>query len=663
MAQQQHQMAKVEIGAIAPPTRGSDSSSSSAPTSVDGQVTPASGSVSGRDVSEREGIVVNQGRGGRGRGGGGYSRDHHMLSDSDSDSDDGDGKDREMYELTPLAGDASRDRGRDGGYSSSNSDDDDDDDDSDDDGKAAYRTDGRNRKYSERRRSDSTVASFQLYTPDEERAVVRKFDRRLVIFLAFCYMLSFVDRSNIGNARIAGMETDLQTKPPREDYFAWALRAFYITYITFEWMSLLWRLIPAHIYVSLVVLSWGIIASLQALATSYTMLIALRLLLGIGEAGFAGVPFYLSFFFKRRELAFRTALFISAAPLASTFAGFLAWLILWAGKNSPIAPWRLLFLLEGFPSIIVATIAWGVIPDSPETAAYLTPRERKIALLRLRHEKGQQHGRSSSLTPPSLNANSTAKAKAKASPSTRGLKLRDALAAFKDPKAWLTAFMLFLANMAYSTLPAFLPTILKDMGHSELQAEALSAPPNLLAFAIVLLTAHVSDRAQSRSPFIAAHALLSASGYLVLALARRLGEDRISPMVRYVAVTPAAVGFFSVVVLVIAWAVNNQPDEGRRGGGFALLQVVGQCGPLLGAQLYPDRDAPFFETGMWACCAAMAGVAVLALVLRAYLAWLNRRLDKEEGKGEGGEGGDEEEVRELVGEGRRRERMGFRYML
>ncbi|KAI1133638.1 major facilitator superfamily domain-containing protein [Nemania abortiva] len=635
----QHQMAKVEmeIGAIPSQTHGSESS---AQTSEDGQVTPASDSASGQEISQREGVVD------RGR-----AHKYHQRSPrlSDSDSDRGGYNDGEMYELKAFDRDATRDGN--GEYSGSSDDDDDDD-------KDAYGTNGTSRRYSERRRlSDSTVASFQLYTPDEEKAVVRKFDRRLVIFLAFCYMLSFVDRSNIGNARIAGMEADLQTKPPHEDFFEWALSAFYFTYITFEWMSLLWRLVPAHIYVSLIVLSWGIIASLQALATDYPMLIALRLFLGIGEAGFAGVPFYLSFFFKRRELAFRTALFISAAPLASAFAGFIAWVILWAGKSLPIAPWRLLFLLEGFPSIVVATIAWGVIPDSPETASYLSPRERKIALLRLRHEKGQQqHGRGR----PSSSSSSSHSHKAKSSPSTRGLKLRDALAAFKDPKAWLTAFMLFLANMAYSTLPAFLPTILKDMGHSELQAEALSAPPNLLAFGVVLLTAHISDRAQSRSPFIAAHALLSAAGYLVLALARPLGGDVISPMARYVAVYPAAVGFFSVVVLVIAWAVNNQPDEGRRGGGFALLQVVGQCGPLLGARLYPDRDAPFFETGMWACAAAMAGVAVLALVLRVYLAWLNRRLDKEEGKGEG----EEEEIRELVGErGRKRERMGFRYML
>lgn len=109
------------------------------------------------------------------------------------------------------------------------------------------------------------------------------------------------------------MESDLQTDPPREDWYEWALTSFYATYILFEWMALLWRVLPPHAYVAALVLSWGVISSLQALATSYPVLVALRALLGIGEAGFTGVPFYLSFFFRREELAYRTAIFISGA--------------------------------------------------------------------------------------------------------------------------------------------------------------------------------------------------------------------------------------------------------------------------------------------------------------------------------------------------------------
>ncbi|KAK1829032.1 major facilitator superfamily domain-containing protein [Podospora conica] len=464
------------------------------------------------------------------------------------------------------------------------------------------------------RRHRRKRASFRAYTPDEERAVVRKLDRRLVVFVAGLYMLSFLDRSNIGNARVAGMDEDLDGQPGS---YEWALTAFYLAYIAFEWMALLWRVIPAHIYVSMLVLSWGLTASLQALAVNYPMLIFLRVLLGIGEAGFTGVPFYLSFFFKRDELAFRTAIFISAAPLATSFASSLAWLIMKLGSSIPIAPWRLLFLIEGFPSVIMAAIAWHTIPDTPSTTSYLTPRQKKIARLRLP-------------LPPTTTP----------SPSP--------LSALLSPTAWLTSAIFFLANLSYSSLPVFLPHILTRMGHTPLAAQALAAPPFLLSFLLVLATAHLSDALGTRAAPLILHALLSAAGYAVLALAR-------DPLTRYLAVYPAAVGFFNVVVLTVAWSLNNQRGEGERGVGFVLMQVVGQCGPLVGTRLYPEGEGPFYVRGMAVCAGGMVGVAVLAGGLRGYLGWRNGVLDRREGEGEGeGEG--------LVRGGTGGEK-GFRYML
>lgn len=106
------------------------------------------------------------------------------------------------------------------------------------------------------------------------------------------------------------MDRDLQSSPPRDDWYEWALTAFYIAYIAFEWMLLLWRLVSAHVLVSAIVLAWGLAASLQAVAKSYPVLVGLRALLGVAEAGFTGIPVYPSFF-RRDELAFRTAVFIS----------------------------------------------------------------------------------------------------------------------------------------------------------------------------------------------------------------------------------------------------------------------------------------------------------------------------------------------------------------
>ncbi|TVY42391.1 putative ABC transporter ATP-binding protein [Lachnellula occidentalis] len=423
-----------------------------------------------------------------------------------------------------------------------------------------------------RRASVSTAQSYQLYTPDEERVVVRKFDRKLVLFVALLYMLSFLDRSNIGNAKIAGLDLDLELDSNR---YEWVITAFYIAYICFEWMSILWKIIPAHIYITGIVFSWGLIASLQSIATSFAGLLVLRILLGIGEAGFTGIPFYLSFFFKREELALRTGFFISAAPLATSFASTLAWAIIALGKHSPIAPWRLLFLIEGFPSILVAVIAWNIIPDSPSTAPYLTAREKRVARLRLRKSKSSKKE------------------------SKNGLNVKEMLSTITDPKTYITATMFFLTNLAFSSLPVFLPTIIHEMGHSPARAQALSAPPYLLAFLAVILTAHLSDKHRARSPFIIFHALLSAAGYALICIS---GLYQWNHWIRYAGVYPAAMGFFSVVTIVITWSINNQEGESRQGAGFAVLQVIGQCGPLVGVRLYPEEEAPFLCAGHGGLC-------------------------------------------------------------
>lgn len=183
-------------------------------------------------------------------------------------------------------------------------------------------------------------------------------------------------------------------------------------------MTLLYRVVPPHIYIATCVASWGLVASLQSIAPSFAFFFVLRALLGVSEAAFGpGVPFYLSFFYKRDELALRTGLFISAAPLAISFASSLAWAITKAGESIPIAPWRMLFLVEGFPSIIVAVFAWIYIPDRPDTAHYLSQRLRRVARQRLRNETDIADFRERK----------------------RGLQWGDVWNTLKDPKCYLTA--------------------------------------------------------------------------------------------------------------------------------------------------------------------------------------------------------------------------------
>ena len=141
------------------------------------------------------------------------------------------------------------------------------------------------------------------------------------------------------------------------------------------------------------------------------------------------------------------------------------------------------------------------------------------------------------------------------------------------------------------------------------------------------------------------------------------GAWELSARWRYLGVYPATMGFFSAITIIITWTLNNQASSTGRGTGLAVLNYVGQLGPLVGVHLYPDRDGPFYVKGMSACAAFMAVVAVLAVVLRTVLARKNRQsaataaVALEESAGDGEEEG-------LVQEGKgRRVTSRFVYMI
>ncbi len=159
------------------------------------------------------------------------------------------------------------------------------------------------------------------------------------------------------------------------------------------------------------------------------------------------------------------------------------------------------------------------------------------------------------------------------------------------------------------------------MGYSSLSSQALSAPPYLVAFLVVLISASLSDRWQSRSFFVCFHACLGTIGYTLIAVAGARGWGN---KWRYAGVYPAAMGFFSAVTIIITWTINNQRSDSGKGTGLAMLNLIGQCGPLLGTRLYPDSEGPLYLRGMSICAGFMLFVAILSLALRYTLQRKNR---------------------------------------
>ena len=165
------------------------------------------------------------------------------------------------------------------------------------------------------------------------------------------------------------------------------------------------------------------------------------------------------------------------------------------------------------------------------------------------------------------------------------------------------------------------------MGYSSLTSQALSAPPFLVAFVVVLVTTYFSDRNRTRSPYLITHALLSCISYLAIAATGHFHthlSTKTHVVIRYLCVYPATSGFFSAISLILAWTMDNRVADEGKGTSIAILNIIGQCGPLLGTRLYPESDGPWYIRGMVVCSFFLLLVAVLAFALRIILQRANQ---------------------------------------
>ncbi|KAK3350002.1 major facilitator superfamily transporter [Lasiosphaeria hispida] len=432
---------------------------------------------------------------------------------------------------------------------------------------------------------------------DTEKRIRRKLDRRVITLVFLLYLVAFLDRSNIGNAEAAGMSKDLGFD---DAHFQWLLTIFYIPYILFEWCAIMWKIVPPHIWAGVTVMTWGLASTLQAAAFNWQGLMACRWFLAMAEAGFApGVPYLLSFFYRRNEIGVRCGIFLSAAPLATTFAGALAFGIT-SSHLETIASWRLLFLVEGLPTMLLAVVVFLYLPDSPDTASFLTAEEKEVARARSVLQSGKE-----------------------GADRIGGFDWAEALAACASPQTWIQPLMYFSCNVSFSSLPVFLPAILSAMGYSSVNSQGLTAPPYFLAFLVCIATTYLADRTRQRGAIITALSVVAGVGYLILATVHSVGA-------RYFGVFLAAAGVFPAIANILSWVLNNQGTDTKRGVGIALLNIIGQCGPLLGTRLFPVGEAPYYTKGMAVCAAFMFFNGFLAVVLRFYFVRENNKLERGE---------------------------------
>ncbi|KAI1337482.1 MFS general substrate transporter [Xylariaceae sp. FL0016] len=425
------------------------------------------------------------------------------------------------------------------------------------------------------------------WTAEEEIAVRRKLDLQLVPAVTVLYLLCFLDRINIGNARIQGMGEDLNLIGYR---FNIATSIFYIVYLTIEVPSnILLKKVGPRFYIPGLVFGFGVISVATAFVKDFAQLCACRALLGIFEGGtMPGIAFFLSSFYKREELYFRVGIYVSAASIAGAFGGLLA-----AGfsqipefgvAGARLHTWRNIFFFEGIITMAVSLLAPIVLPQSPESSKYLTDREKWIAAERLRLEHKAQ--------------------------SNEKVQPRHIKRALLNINNYVCAGGFFFINVTVQGLSVFLPTILKELGWQSLEAQYYTVPVYVAASLVAILIGFVSDRTKMRGIWLAVFTFLGITGFAML----RWGQ---SSTVKYAAVYLCAVGAFPGGPGFLSWGLNNASGPAVRAVSGGWIVSLGTMGGILAVWAYLPTDGPNFPIGHSINLASQ----VVALFLSCFGIW------------------------------------------
>ncbi|SPO22219.1 related to TNA1 - high affinity nicotinic acid plasma membrane permease [Ustilago trichophora] len=450
-----------------------------------------------------------------------------------------------------------------------------------------------------------------------EKSLKKKLDWQIVPLCLMLYLLSFLDRTNIGQARLNGLEKDLNMSKDGRDYRI-ALTVLYVPYIVFEIPSnlVVKRFGPAR-WIPGLVISWGLVSTLQGLVTNKTGLYINRAFLGATEAGILpSIALYLTFFYKREELGIRQALYFSGASLSGTFGGLLATAI-GLIKHKP-GGWAWIFIIEGIFTIFFGIACLFILPNDISKLWWVTPKERKLAYARMAPPVTTTTRDSENVPdmPATAEKRVAAVANEAALEYTGKFVLREVIRTFTDPLVLLFA----ASGYAYATLlyssAFFSPTIIKSLGIAKSTAESqlLSVPPTACAFVVSITAAFLSDKYRWRWISVVILILLSIAG-VGLAYGSTVGAQR------YGGIILLSCGTYSIPPLGISWMLNNTAGLYKRATAIALYIVFTNSGGITSTWLFYNNEAPRFKRGFLVNLCLNVAALVLVSLAELYMIW------------------------------------------
>ncbi|GJJ14844.1 hypothetical protein Clacol_009112 [Clathrus columnatus] len=362
-----------------------------------------------------------------------------------------------------------------------------------------------------------------------ERGILRKYDLRIMPIASLLYLFAYLDRTNLGNARLQNLPEDILGGDPTGVLFDWVNSAFFFSYILVQVpATILMKLFNPRIWIGCVAIGWSI-CSFVGLASEYSK-----------------QDLDLPFPYTSAEIGVRMAYWFAFAAVAGAFGGIIAFAIQQADLGGALHNhnWKLLFIVEVFnadPTLETKAFrqTTDILQDGPE---------RDLAIERT--TRGTQAEAAGTVNKEHI------------------------VMALLDWKVYTAGVIYFGLNAALASTSAFLPTIIKTFGFSAANAQLLTVPPYACAAIVLVLLSFASDRLQSRGLFCAASSLISAIGYVILISVAQ------NEHARYFAVFCITSGTYTHIGLILAWFAHNLGSESKKATGIPLFMAIGQCGSI-----------------------------------------------------------------------------------
>ncbi|KIV97978.1 hypothetical protein PV10_01673 [Exophiala mesophila] len=437
------------------------------------------------------------------------------------------------------------------------------------------------------------------FDADAEKRLRHKIDRYIAPNAMIIYLLCFLDRINIGNARIANLEADLDMHGL--DYNR-LLAIFFVAYIVFEIpANMLCKVVGPGWFMPAAVVLFGVLTLATGYVNSLGAAYAVRFLLGIAEAGvLPGLSYYLSRWYRRSELTFRISLYMVMSPLAGGLGGLLASAILTMDNFAGLREWRMIFAVEGIITIGVGVITFFTMTDRPETARWLSQDEKDLAISRIKSER---------ISTTEL---------------VDKLNRRKIWMGIISPVSLVGFFTFLFAGVTVQGISIFLPTIIRTIypGTSVVHQQLRTVPPYAVGCAFALGLPYLSYRINRRQVFF-----LFSGPVLIIAYAMFLGTDTSQPQVRYGATFLIALGSFPLGTFNNAQPAANSVSDTARNAALGFVNFGGHLGGLISTWSYLPFDAPNFPIGNGLNVGTSSGILLLSIGLIAFMKWDNKRRD------------------------------------